>query len=320
MRSTETPHDMGLQELAVSQRACLEALPIWTRHIETCRTQTQCAIQSLSERFSEIVNQLDTTLSDGEHRTGAQGITEDAHQGERDLNFVMQALKAIQQSRNVLAQEIRGLAVYTEELRQMASEVELIAFQTNMLALNAAIEAAHAGEVGRGFAVVAEEVRSLSTAARNTGKRIAGKVGAINEQLRAIGTTNEQVSERDHQAVEASEARISAVLSRFTSGTDRLAAQARESSAQSAAIREEIHESLVQLQFQDRVGQIMSQVVASMEQLGQAHENSSTCGSVQELARQRVSGMMSSYTTEEQRRNHLGLSTSSAAEPDVTFF
>jgi methyl-accepting chemotaxis protein len=100
------------------------------------------------------------------------------------------------------AREIRGLAAYADELLEMSSDVESIAFKTNMLALNAAIEAAHAGDLGKGFAVVAKEVRELSGAAR--------------------------------------------------------------SSAANEAIKRDVCEALVELRFQERTGQILQQVVASI--------------------------------------------------------
>ena len=135
------------------------------------------------------------------------------------LAQVIEALRLIQQSRDALAEDIRALVKHTDELRQMSSDVESIAFQTNMLALNAAIEAAHAGEAGKGFAVVAHEVRALSEAARTTGKRITGTVGIISNSLLEIGAKNEKVSSRDQQAVADSQEHIRTVLERFNQRT-----------------------------------------------------------------------------------------------------
>jgi methyl-accepting chemotaxis protein len=298
----------------------LEVLPIWTKQIETSREQTEQAVVALSERFSGIVQRLSTALGEQGQAAGIRDGATESRSSEQDLKLVVDALRTIQQSRNMLAQEIRALASYTEELRRMAGEVESIAFQTNMLALNAAIEAAHAGDTGKGFAVVAHEVRNLSGAARETGKRIMQKVGLISQALVKIGETNERVAKTDQEDVERSEECIRAVLSRFTESTTRLARTAEDSREHSAAIRSQISESLEQLQFQDRTSQILSQVVASMMELARWREESGADPNVRERVQRHVKQMLSSYTTEEQRRNHQGLPGRQADSQKVTFF
>jgi methyl-accepting chemotaxis protein len=289
--------------------AALQSVPIWARQIETARRQTEDAIVALTARFAGTVNRLDKMLGSQDRQGTAHQAKEATRENESDLTLVVDALKAIQKSRDELATEIRTLAGYTDELRKMASDVESIAFQTNMLALNAAIEAAHAGTAGQGFAVVAHEVRNLSTAARDTGKRIAQKVGAVSDALVKIGSSSERLSERDDQAVKTSEDRIQSVLGRFAENASRLEHVAEESRAQSTQIKGEIAEALVQLQFQDRVGQILAQVVSTMNDVGTAQG-----------AQEHMQKMMRSYTTEEQRRNHQGLATDDVAPQDVTFF
>jgi methyl-accepting chemotaxis protein len=297
-----------------SAAGVLRALPIWVRNIETARKQTEDAIVALSERFSSIVGQLSTALA-ARDSAGSQRTEDDTQQSERALALVVDALRAIQRSRDELAQEIRGLVTYTDELSKMGAEVESIAFQTNMLALNAAIEAAHAGESGAGFAVVANEVRALSTAARETGKKITQKVGTISTSLKRIGATNEQVASRDQEAVAGAQDNIRAVLSRFSQSTVRLREEAERSRQQSASIREEISESLVQLQFQDRVSQILRQVTTTMEQVGDGSPANAPESEAGDIDR-----MLSTYTTEEQRRNHQGLTPQDVAPQEVTFF
>jgi methyl-accepting chemotaxis protein len=305
---------------AAPANGVVRLLPIWSRQIETSRRQTEDAIVALTDRFSAIVQRIDAALS--AHGTGSQSSEpgSDAQHSRNDLALVIDALKAIQLSRNELVGQIRVLTTYTAELHKMATEVDQIGFRTNMLSLNAAIEAAHAGASGKGFAVVATEVRALSNAARDTGKQITKKVGLINEALAQIGRTNEEVAARDDQAVQASDERIRSVLARFERSTAALTASAEQSLTESAAIKAEICESLVQLQFQDRVGQILSQVVASMNDLTTQTAQSTSAEEAAQLATEHAERMMSTYTTDEQRLNHQGIETTSVEQSAVTFF
>jgi methyl-accepting chemotaxis protein len=313
--------EAGSADEAVRGNVFAEALPIWAKQIESAREQTEVAVVALSARFEGIVSRLDRALGAAQSESGGQVIAQDAQEGERHLAEVIQALKLLQQSRDALAQDIRALVSHTEELRKMSSEVESIAFQTNMLALNAAIEAAHAGTAGKGFAVVAHEVRALSEAARTTGKRITGTVGLISAALVEIGTKNERVADRDQQAVADSQAHIRTVLDRFSERTTRLADIAQRSHKASEAIKSEVCESLVQLQFQDRVGQILQHVVGSMQQVQELPATVSEAdGNVHAQVQQHMDSMARTYTTEEQRRLHSGLETQLIAPQEVTFF
>jgi len=305
---------------AVRGTVYAEALPIWEKQIESARRQTEEGVVALIARFEGIVNRLDRALGATDTASGTKVITQDAEEGERHLAEVVQALKLIQQSRDALAADIRALVNHTDELRKMSSDVESIAFQTNMLALNAAIEAAHAGAAGKGFAVVAHEVRALSEAARSTGKRITGTVGLISSALVEIGAKNERVSSRDQQSVTDSQEHIRTVLERFKERTTELAAAAQQSQRASESIKSEVCESLVQLQFQDRVGQILQHVVRSMQRAQSLPESAGSQSSAREQVQQHLESMMSSYTTDEQRQLHRGLGTQTAAPQDVTFF
>ena len=303
-RADGQPDDSAADD-TVRGIVCNQAIPIWGKQIETARSQAEVAIVSLTERFGTIVQRLDSALGTTDRSDGAQAISVDAEEGARRLGSVLRALKSIQESRDALTQEIRSLVGYTQELQRMSSDVESIAFKTNMLALNAAIEAAHAGESGRGFAVVAQEVRALSEAARKTGKLITDKAGLINKALADIGLTSETAASRDKAAVEESEAQVHEVVTRFKERAGALNAVAMRANEHSAAIKEDVSEALVKLQFQDRTSQILSQVINSMVEVSQLL-SSGTLERAHQDAREYLDYMASTYTTEEQRRNHAG--------------
>jgi methyl-accepting chemotaxis protein len=236
----------GLEEV------CGQALPIWSRQVETARVQTEEAITALAERFSGLVQKLEAAVHASQEAAGDMtggGMLAIFSQSERELRTVIDCLKAAQRNRDAMMQEIRELTGYTAELKQMAAEVAAIAGQTNLLALNAAIEAARAGEAGRGFAVVADEVRKLSTLSSETGKRMSEKVNVINTAISSTSEIAESSAVQDNDAVFTSEATIQQVLDKFNGVTSGLAQSAELMRRESEGIRDEISDVLVSLQF-----------------------------------------------------------------------
>ena len=244
-------------------------LPIWCRHIENSRTQMEEAVADLAGRFSSIVDKLDNALhvSSMDGGKGAPSMTEVFARSESQLGSVVTSMKSAMTSKQAMLAQIKDLERFTRELRDMAEGVASIAAQTNLLALNAAIEAARAGPAGRGFAVVAQEVRNLSSRSAETGRNISNRVGLISSAILAASQAAEQSSEQEDRSMQSAEGMIETVLADFRAMTDALVQSSELLKQESIGIQGEVGQALVQLQFQDRVSQVMAHVRENMELL-----------------------------------------------------
>ncbi len=254
--------------LASRERFGDAVLPVWCRHIENSRTQMEEAVSDLASRFSNIVDKLDNALhvSGGSNQSG-HSMTEVFAHSETQLGSVVTSMKSALSSKQAMLAQIKDLERFTRELRGMAEGVASIAAQTNLLALNAAIEAARAGPAGAGFAVVATEVRMLSMRSAETGKEITNRVGLISSAILAASQAAEQSSDAEDKSMQSAEGMIEAVLNEFRQMTDALVQSSELLKQESIGIQGEVGEALVQLQFQDRVSQVMAHVRENMERL-----------------------------------------------------
>jgi methyl-accepting chemotaxis protein len=306
-----------------------DVFPLWSRHIETARRQTEEGVTSLAGRFAGIEERLESSVQASRQASGEMGgeggVVQVITRAEGELRQIVASLEEMVKAKEAMLQEIQRLAGFTDELQTMATGVADIAAQTNLLALNAAIEAARAGEAGRGFAVVADEVRKLSTLSGDTGKHISEKVVSVSEAMQRTLEVARQFSQRDEETIHHSEDVIRDVLAQVGDATRQLAAAGRILEEESAGVRGEVSEVLVHLQFQDRVSQILTQVSGDIGRLGERLAEAAGC-----LAAGRepppfdghawLAEMQQTYTTLEQRHVHAGGATRAPAKSEITFF
>lgn len=326
------------QQLSQTYKALLEnyqhllkdLLPIWQRQTELARHQLENSITELVGRFSDIHQRLQaavassaTTASSMKGDTGLGGVIQFAN---TELGHITRTLRAAMEQRDELLTEISGLSKITVELSGMSAEVAGIASQTNLLALNAAIEAARAGEYGRGFAVVADEVRTLSTRSGETGARIGKRIEQVNSALQTTLDRTTEYAAQDSDRLSKSEGAIAQVLDQFQNSSENILQSAHILEQESAAVQSSVEEVLVNLQFQDRVSQILSHVTDDMEKLVGAladqetrlrHGESVTLIDIQEWLR----AIQKTYTTLEQVDVHRGSAHSQTpSNSEITFF
>lgn len=247
-----------------------QVVPVWKGHIESSREQMESAINVLSDRFGGIVDKLGETVQTADLETqiiddSEKGLLAVFKRGEHELGAVISGQKAAMASMTHMFDKVQGLDSFIVELNAMANDVAQIAHQSNLLSLNAAIEAARAGDLGRGFAVVAKEFRTLSAKSGEIGRHMAVKVGVISAAITEACKVVEDSVEQREARVAATEVTISQVLTDFRGVTNALEKSSTLLKGESVSIQAEINQALVQLQFQDRVSQIMTQVNKNMD-------------------------------------------------------
>ncbi len=310
------------------QQVAQASLTRWHDHVGISREQTETAVGTLVCEFSAILERLQDALQ--QSRKSSADAGEDSVVGviafaRVELDNVMGQLNGALAEKQGLTEAVARLAQVTDELMRMASEVGEIAKQTNLLALNAAIEAARAGEVGRGFAVVADEVRKLSDLSGSTGEKIRAKVAATHSAMTEALTAAEHMAQGDAALVRDSEGAIGRVLQRFDQVGSAMTETSRALEDNSAEVQGRIEGVLVQLQFQDRVSQILEAVRADMTRLCermQEDESTMRGGSMPNSmdVTAWIAALEQTYTTLEQHAAHRPEMQTASAGGDITFF
>ncbi|TWD48260.1 methyl-accepting chemotaxis protein [Agrobacterium vitis] len=147
------------------------------------RTEQQAA--SLEETAAAL-DQITVNVTNSSKRVEeARGVAKEANSSAvrsgHVVNEAINAMHRIEQSSN--------------QISNIITVIDEIAFQTNLLALNAGVEAARAGEAGRGFAVVATEVRELAQrsarAAREIKELITNSTAEVENGVRQVQETGD---------------------------------------------------------------------------------------------------------------------------------
>lgn len=306
---------------------CQKVLPIWASQVAMARVHTEESIANLAERFDALSKRLDAAAITSQNTVAGDtetqgGIVELLQDGQIKLRTITKALESSLKEKEKLLRSIEDLSCFTDQLRRMAWEVSSIASQTNLLALNAAIQAARAGDAGRGFSVVADEVRKLSHSSGDVGKKITETVESVNDAIEDTLTVSRKFAKQDEETLSNAKQIIVSVLKGFGLAVALLADSEELLRAENNIINREISDVFVDLQFQDRVSQILTLVCNDLNKLEQHLNDLKNEGlSCSVNVEQWLQDLAKTYTMEEQIAAHEGAKTAiNTHQNNITFF
>ena len=135
------------------------------------RTEQQAAtLEDIAATLRQLNSKVQANATSAQELQGnVARARQDAVNGSSVVETAVQAMGEIEQS--------------ADQISQIITLIDGIAFQTNLLALNAGVEAARAGDAGKGFAVVASEVRALAQRAADAASDVKSRILAATDHV-----------------------------------------------------------------------------------------------------------------------------------------
>ena len=204
--------------------------------VASASSQIASGNADLSGRTEEQASALEETAASMEQLGSTVRLNADNARAANQM--AVNASQVAAQGGAVVAEVVetmRGINNSSQQIADIITVIDSIAFQTNILALNAAVEAARAGEQGRGFAVVAGEVRTLAQRSAEAAK-----------EIKALINTSVQRVEQGTQLVDKAGATMADIVSAISRVTDLMAEISAASQEQSQGVAQ-VGEAVTQM-------------------------------------------------------------------------
>jgi len=287
------------------------------KQIEAAVVEVCGKFQGMASRARAGVSSAAELLSGGRDSNGSASIESliaEAGRTIEDLLVHTQNSAAVSTS---AIERIQRVQQATDRITKSLTELDDITLGNRLLAVNARIQAVYAGDRAAGFGGVANEI---SLQAKRSAE-IVELIRSVSGELRDIASSAlidlQSMVVEDRKAYQRSKLEVDRVLEDFRlmhNSTREFIGRMQE---ESRGVAQEIAGAVRSLQFQDRVNQRITHVVAELERI--KAELRAHCGDVELNAQPILEHLSQSYTMQEER-NALGGAQQEMAEGDVELF
>ena len=213
----------ALDEISCLLRESIQQISVSATQVSGGAAQVSTGAQTLAQGASEQAGSIQELAARiNEIADGVQHNADSAVLSSQVAGQVGDSLRECSKQMEEALEAIRAIRRNSDEINSIVSEIEDIAFRTNILSLNASVEAARAGEAGRGFAVVANEVRHLASktteASKMTAELALQTTRTVDEGSQAADRTTESLK----KVVDGVQ-RVSAMMDRISDASIRQA-------------------------------------------------------------------------------------------------
>lgn len=248
-------------------------------------TQRVYRVLEISEQLNSTIQQVVGALSSEKEGSLSQDVRL-LEQEQREIETLIKDFVDIRDGYSSEAERIKG---DMRAIGEFVGAISDLADRTNVLAINASIEAARAGRAGDGFAVIGTEIQKLS----KNSKQIADQIrDTIQNSVTAVSDSVEQYSEKINSAVgrlEQGGQTYAALISKLNPQIDELSRIVGTSDELSSQVHENVDEITVELQYQDRIKQILDHLLQILREIGSdAQSTVSECGQWPEADEQQL--------------------------------